>query len=177
MRDVAFHALLYACNYRLAYVPSHRLRLAFYRRLMGFQIGPGSSIFMGAWFDTRRGFTMGRDSTVNQNCRLDNRGGITIGDNVSVSADVCVLTADHLLREPLGPGRTRPVVIGDFAFVGTRATVLPGVTIGRGAAVAAGAVVTRDVPPNTVVAGVPAKPIGDRTVDFQYSAHYRRLFQ
>ena len=176
MRDVAFHLLLYACNHVVTHVPSHTLRLAFYRRVMKFQIGSGSHVFMGAAFDTRGGFTMGRGSVVNQRCRLDTRGGITIGDDVAVSAEVCVLTADHDLQSPTFAGRHRPVVIGDRAFVGTRATILPGVTVGPGAAVAAGAVVTRDVPAYTIVAGVPARPIGTRRADLTYSAAYGRLF-
>ncbi len=176
MKDVLSHALLYVCNHVVTHVPSHRLRLAFYRRAMGYRIGPGSHVFLGAAFDARHGFTIGRDSTVNQDCRIDTRGGVTIGDDVSVSAEVIILTADHDLQSPTFAGRNRPVTIGDHAFIGTRATVLPGVTIGAGAAVAAGAVVTRDVPPHTVVAGVPARPIGTRPADLTYSARYGRPF-
>ena len=176
MRDVAFHLLLYVCNHVVAHVPSHRLRLAFYRRAMGFRIGPNSHVFMGGRFDTRGGLTVGRDCVLNERCRIDSRGGVTVGDDVALSAEVCVLTADHDLQSPGFVGRDRPVVIGDHVWVGTRATILPGVTIGTGAAVAAGSVVTRDVPPHTIVAGVPARPIGTRPAGLTYSAAYRRLF-
>ena len=176
LRSTTNDAIMWACNYRVAQVPSHLARLAFYRRVMKFRIGPGSSIFRGGWFDARGGLEIGSRTTVNQNCRLDTRGGIRLGDDVSVSAEVCILTADHDMRSPTAAGRARPVVVGDHVFIGTRAMVLPGVTIGTGAAVAAGAVVTRDVSPHTVVAGVPAKPIGSRPTDLTYSAAYRRTF-
>jgi acetyltransferase-like isoleucine patch superfamily enzyme len=134
---------------------------------------------MDTWFDTwgRGSFTMGDHSVINQRCRLDNRASLVIGNNVSVSSDVCILTADHDLHNPLLDGRKRPVSIGDYAFIGTRALVLPGVTIGKGAAVAAGAVVTKDVPAFAIVAGCPAKQIGTRSEPFEYELDYCRLFQ
>jgi maltose O-acetyltransferase len=143
---------------------------------MQLRVAPGSFIFMDAWLDTRGFFEMGRDSVINQKCRLDNRGGINIGNSVSISAEVCILTADHDLQSSEFSGRTSPVVIGDHVFIGTRAMILPGVTIGRGAAVAAGAVVTRDVEPFAIVAGVPARPIGRRPEDLRYRSSYARLF-
>jgi acetyltransferase-like isoleucine patch superfamily enzyme len=173
---IANDAILWACNYRVAQIPSHIARLAFYRHVMRFRIGGGSSIFRGGWFDSQDGLTVGVNTTVNQNCRLDTRGGISLGNNVSVSAEFCILTADHDMRSPAAVGRARPVTVGDYVFIGTRAMVLPGVTIGEGAAVAAGAVVTRDVAPHMIVAGVPAKLIGTRPADLSYSAAYRRLF-
>jgi maltose O-acetyltransferase len=131
---------------------------------------------MNAYFDTRKNFYIGNNSVLNQKCRIDNRGGITIGNNVSISAEVCILTADHDLQCSYCTGRSRPVVIEDYVFIGTRAMILPGVSLGRGSAVAAGAVVTRDVPPYTVVAGVPARPISNRPTDLRYTVNYGRLF-
>ena len=131
---------------------------------------------MDAWFYTRRGLRIGRNSVINERCRLDTRGGITIGDNVSVSPEVCILTADHDMRSRTAAGREREVVISDHVFIGTRAVILPGVRLERGCAVAAGAVVTRDVEAFTIVAGVPARPIGERPADLSYTVEYQRLF-
>lgn len=168
--------LLYLANHFINHIPFHLIRLAFYRSFLQIEIGSDSVIFMEIWFDAKKNFKMGNHTVINQKCRLDNRGGITIGDNVSISAEVCILTADHDLQSCDFSARTRPVNIEDYVFIGTRAMILPGVTLGKGCAVAAGAVVTKSVPSFTIVAGVPAKPIGKRQPDLQYRLSYRRLF-
>ena len=176
VRNVRYDGLLYVANRIVAVVPFHAVRQWFYRRVLDCEIGEGSSISMGAWFDSKGGFRLGRNSTINQNCRLDSRGTLIIGDNVSISAEVCLLTADHDPQSATFAGRTLPIVIEDYAFIGTRAMVLAGVTIGRGAIVAAGAIVTKNVEPFAIVAGVPARVIGERNRDLQYSARYQRSF-
>ncbi len=176
LRVLNFDGTLFIANRIVARVPSHRFRLWFYRQIMGFAIDKGSFIFMDAWFDCKRHFVMGKDSVVNQNCRLDNRGGLTIGNNVSISAETCILTADHDIHLHDAAGRNRAVDIHDYVFIGTRAMILPGVTIGRGAVVAAGAVVTKDIEAFAIVGGVPAKVIGRRPTNLDYSASYVRLF-
>ncbi len=169
-------ALLYLNNRVVARVPSHALRLFFYRRVMKFRIGAGSHIFMDAWFDTKGRFALGAHSSINRGCRLDNRGALTIGDNVSISNEVAILTADHDPSSPTFAGRKLPVAIEDHVFIGTRAMILPGVTIGQGAIVAAGALVTKSVEPFAIVAGVPARKIGERNRALDYQADYMRLF-
>lgn len=142
---------------------------------MDFTIGRCSAVLLGTTFDQRHGLKMGANSVINENCRIDTRGTVYIGDNVSISARVDILTADHDVQHSLFAGRARAVRIKDYAFIGTRALLLPGVTIGRGAVVAAGSVVTRDVPDHTIVAGNPARPIGLRSHDLRYLLDYRRL--
>ncbi len=176
MRNLLFHALLYVCNHIVNRIPSHALRLWFYRRFMKLQIGMCSAIFMGAWLDGIGSFVMQGNSVINQRCRLDNRGGIAIGRNVSISAEVCILTADHDPQGTHFDGRQKPVVIEDYVMVGTRAMILPGVTLGEGSVVGAGSVVTQDVAPYTIVSGIPAKPVGMRSRDLDYTLDYRRLF-
>lgn len=168
---------IYFCNELISRFPSHRVRNWFYRKVMRFQIGDRSTIFMHCTFDRTIALTIGNHSTVNSGCRLDTRAGITIGSNVSISQGVVILTADHDLNLSDFAGRGREVIIEDYAFVGTRAMVLPGVIIGKGAVVAAGAVVSKNVAPYSVVAGIPAKPIKERRRDLEYSAEYFRKFQ
>ena len=175
-RRFYFDALLYLTNRIVARIPSHTVRLFYYKHCLGLEIGSDSYIFMDAWFDYKGSFTMGSGSVINQRCRLDNRGGISIGNNVSISAEVCILTADHDLQSAEFLGRTRPVSIEDFVFVGTRAIILPGVIVHEGAAIAAGSVVTKSVPPYTIVAGIPAATIGTRPRDLNYETTYGRLF-
>jgi maltose O-acetyltransferase len=144
---------------------------------MKFKINYGSSIFMDCVFDTTGNFTIGTNSVINAKCRIDNRGKITIGDNVSISQEVVILTADHQLNSPGFEGQVRPVTIDNYAWIGTRAMILPGCIIGKGAVIAAGAVVTKSVPPFSVMAGVPAKFVRSRNENINYQFSYRRLFQ
>jgi acetyltransferase-like isoleucine patch superfamily enzyme len=168
---------LYVSNNIVAYIPSHLIRLCFYRLILKAKIGQGSSIFMRTWFDAPGNLVIGANSTINQGCRLDSRGSITIGDNVSISAEVCILTAEHDIQSRDFLGVTEPVIISDYVFLGTRVTILPGVCLGEGAVVAAGAVVTKNVAPYTIVGGVPARILGTRNSDLDYKVCYRRLFQ
>src|SRR5438067_11119837 len=176
VQRVRFDGLLYLCNQIIAQLPSHQLRLRFYRGIMRYAIARHSFIFMGAHFDCRGGFSLGDHSVINERCRLDNRGTLRIGSNVSVSSEVCILTADHDPQSESFTGRNRAVEIADYVFVVTRAVILPGCKIGRGAFVAAASAVTKDVEPFTIVAGNPARPIGRRPQNIEYELNYGRLF-
>jgi acetyltransferase-like isoleucine patch superfamily enzyme len=168
-RLAAAQTLGYLTNHVVNRVPSHALRRLWYRRAVGIDVGDRAGILLGLrlWLygpgQVRRlGTRIGAGTRVNRGCALDTRGGLRIGDQVSLSPEVIVLTADHDLAAPGFPLRHRPVVIEDHVWIGMRALVLPGVRIGRGAVVAAGAVVTRDVEPLSIVAGVPARVVGHR---------------
>ena len=176
LKRLYFDGMLFLSNHIIARIPSHNLRILFYRRCMRFNISWHSLIFMNAWFDTQGQFSIGKNSVINQKCRLDNRGGLYIGDNVAIASEVVILTADHDMQSESFAARNRTVIIEDFVFVGTRAIIMPGVKLGRGCAVGAGSVVTKDVPANSIVAGVPARQIGVRECEFQYDTYYPRLF-
>jgi acetyltransferase-like isoleucine patch superfamily enzyme len=168
---------LYVCNEWVAGFPSFSFRRFYYRRIMRFELAPACSVLMHNTFDCSKGFSIGRNSVINQRCRLDNRGGLFIGANVSVSQEVVILTADHYPDSAEFGGGTNAVRIEDRVWIGTRAVILPGVTIGEGAVIAAGAVVTKDVAPYAVVAGVPARFIKWRSQNLTYQIRYNRLFQ
>lgn len=115
----------------------------------------------------RNKLVIGEGTWIGQQCFLHSGGGITIGRNVGVGPGVRILTSAHRLDQPDRPilhsdVAFAPVVIEDDADIGVGAILLPGVTIGRGAQVGAGAVVTADVPEYAIVAGVPARVIGSR---------------
>ncbi|MCF0039879.1 acyltransferase [Dyadobacter fanqingshengii] len=179
MKGLLSEFRLYLCNHWIKHIPSNRIRLWYYRNVMQFNIENGSHIFMGCTFDSAKNLTIGRNSVVNANCRIDNRGTIVIGENVSISNEVCILTGDHDMDSDDFLGRDHPVSIGSYAWIGTRAMILPGVNVGEAAVVGAGAVVTRHVHPFDVVAGVPARKIRERAFNkaFKYSNDYKRLFQ
>lgn len=168
---------LYLCNHVVSRIPSHTFRLWYYRKIMGFIIGKGSSVCLHGRFDCTKAFSIGKNSVILAKCRLDNRGGITIGDNVSISDEVIILTADHDMQKPDFEGRHEEVIIKDYVWIGIRVVILPGVTIGKGAVIGAGSVVTKNVEPFQFVAGVPAKFVKNRIQDLVYDCNYRRLFQ
>lgn len=147
---------------------------------MRFQLAEGSTILMGCSFDCASGLIVGKNSVIGERCRIDPRGGINIGDNVSISGDVFVLTADHDMDSPDFAGRLRTVTIQNYVWVGTRAMILPGIQLDQGAVVAAGSVVTKNVGRFQVVGGSPANNIkrrSDNNIQLSYSTKYRRLFQ
>lgn len=177
LAEISSELRLFVCNKIVCSIPSHKARLWFYRKLMNFKLQPKVHIFMNCTFDCSENLSIGENSVINANCRLDNRGGLTIGENVSISEGVIILTADHDITSSAFAGRSREVTIEDYVWLGTRAMIMPGITIGKGAVVAAGAVVTRNVDPLCVVAGVPAKVIKMRDVNLLYQTVYMRLFQ
>ncbi len=129
-------------------------------RLLGMDVQRSSinaHVFLGG-----RRISIGRDCFVNYGVFIDNAAPVRIGDRVSFGQGVRLVTGTHELGTTdrrAGPYTSEPVVIEDGAWIGAYATVLPGVTVGRGSLVAAGALVTRDVPPDTLVAGVPAAAV------------------
>ncbi len=135
-------------------------------RTIGFRIGQGT-IFMGAprifgYRDMVSNLSIGVDCVFNIGCLFDLGSRIEIGDRVALGHEVMILTTGHQIGPPdrrWGGVETESVRIGDGAWIGARCVVLPGATIGEGAIVAAGAVVTQSVPPHMLVGGVPARPI------------------
>lgn len=186
LREFFIQVLIYLTNEIVAHVPSFTLRHLWYERVLGIELGHRAGIHLGAyvWFwgprDIRRyQVRIGRNSRINRDCTLDLRSGLTIGDNVSVSPEVMILGGTHNPNDPSFDPVPGEVVIEDHVWIGTRAMILPGVTVGRGAVIAAGAVVTKDVAPLTIVGGVPAKPIGMRDpAATVYELHTKRpLFE
>jgi len=149
------------------FVPSNAFRV-FSLRLWGASVGSNVAIHHGLQVRAARRLVLGDDCFVAENVILDARGGLTIGSHVSVNSGAHIWTAQHDLRSPSFAYEASPVVVGDRAWVSARSTVLPGVTVGEGAVIAAGAVLSKNADSWTVVGGVPAKRIADRPVVDQY---------
>lgn len=146
----------------IGHVPVRKLRHACYRR-MGLALGPGAIVHRGLELRAANGVRIGEGTVIGFDVILDGRRGIVIGRHVNVSSEVAIWTLQHDHHDPRFGANGARVTIGDRAWLSFRATVLPGVSIGEGAVVAAGAVVTRDVPPYAIVAGVPARAVGERS--------------
>jgi acetyltransferase-like isoleucine patch superfamily enzyme len=149
-------------------LPGNQLRIFFYRNAFGMKIGKGVRVDGGCVIWGPRRITIGEGSVINTGVVLDGRFPLTIGNHVSVSFQSVLLTLEHDLNNPNFQAVGAPVSLGDRSFIGTRAIVLPGISIGENAAVAAGAVVTKDVPAAVIVGGVPARQIGNRPDNFSY---------
>jgi acetyltransferase-like isoleucine patch superfamily enzyme len=143
------------------------LRYAFYK-LVCKKIEPFPFIFPGAFLQHSYGIAAGRNLNINRGVHIYGRGGVTIGDYVLIGPNVVITSSQHRYTIPGMPilfqGHDREaVVIGNDVWIGANAVVLPGVTIGNGTIVGAGAVVTVDTDPYSIVGGVPARKIGERT--------------
>ncbi len=161
----------------VGHIPFHWKR-RFHYRLAGMKIGRGSTLHMWANFYNPRGIFIGEDTIIGDHAFLDGRAPITIGNHVDIASQVLIYTSQHNINAEDFGAKDGPVVIEDYVFVGPRVTILPGVKIGRGAVVAAGAVVTKDVPEYAIVGGVPAQVIGERQLkDLHYKLGRARLFQ
>ena len=128
-------------------------------QLLGAKIGAGT-IIRGGGYIYGGGLTTGLNCQINRDCYFDFTASIIFGDNVVVGHGVTFITAKHEIGDVTrraGSVVGCSITVEDGAWIGANSTILPGVLINRGAIVAAGAVVTKDVPPNCLVAGVPAK--------------------
>lgn len=130
------------------------------RRITGHEVPDDVRVFTPLHLNYGPGVSFGRDCFLNFGCTLLALGGITIGDGAFIGPH-CVLATEYHPEDPATRHSllTQPVTIGRNAWLGAGVTVLAGVTVGENAIVAAGSVVTRDVPPDTVVAGTPARII------------------
>lgn len=127
-------------------------------RLTGKRIDDTFRMFPPFYTDFGKNITIGKDVFINSGCHFQDQGGITIGDGSLIGHNVVLATINHDLNPANGrKNYYAPITIGSHVWIGSNATILPGVTIGDWAVVAAGAVVTRDIPALTIAGGVPAK--------------------
>lgn len=139
-------------------------------RLFGMKIGKHTQIMRKVDVRCPYRIIIGSGTTIEKNVLLDGRGGqLMIGDNVDIAQNSSIWTLEHDYNDPDFKSVGDSVIIGDYCWIASNVTVLPGVELGRGAVVATGAVVTKDVSELTVVAGVPAKPISSRKDNMKYS--------
>ncbi|MDO3390898.1 DapH/DapD/GlmU-related protein [Bacteroides sp. ET489] len=126
--------------------------------LFSYTVPASLRVFPPFYTDFGKNITVGENVFINACCHFQDHGGVTLGDGCQIGHNVVFATLNHGLSPEERPiTYPAPIVLGKNVWVGSNATILQGVTIGENAVVAAGAVVTRDVPANTIVGGVPAK--------------------
>ena len=134
--------------------------------MRGYGLGVKTGVQMGCRFLNGRKVFLGERNVINFGCLFDGRKfQIRTGRNVSIGPEATILTLGHDPRSPSFEDRGGDVVIGDRVWIGYRAIILPGETIGEGAVVGSGAVVTKNVEPYAIVAGNPARKVGERAVE------------
>lgn len=163
-------ALVY--NRCLGRFPSRALRRLYLGRWLG-NLGPGTGVQMDCRFLNGRKVHLGERNVINFGCLLDGRKfQIRTGHDVSIGPNATILTLGHDPQSPTFADRGGDVVIGNRVWIGYGALILPGLKIGDGAVVGAGAVVTKDVEAFAIVAGSPARKIGERSKDLNYRLNF-----
>ena len=159
MSELSREAMKITAQINNAYHTPEELKELF-EKLIGQPECEGFRMFPPFYTDCGKNIRVGKNVFINAGCCFQDQGGITIGDGVLIGHQVVLATLNHDLdpdkRQSMIP---KPIVIGNNVWIGSHATILGGVTIGDGSVIAAGAVVTKDVPENTVAGGVPAKII------------------
>ena len=184
MKQVLAAIIKYLTNYIINHIPSYTVRHAWYRNVLGWRIGAKAAILMGQHVQmagvrtSGQKVSIGPGTVINHGCLLYTTGGLVIGEHVSISSGTWLVTGTHDMNDPQFVDIYKPIVIGDRVWIGVRATILGGVTVGEGAVVMAGAVVTHDVPCYAVVGGVPARVIRQRELRaLSYSLDFHPLFE
>jgi acetyltransferase-like isoleucine patch superfamily enzyme len=162
-------------NFIIQKVPFYFFR-KIYMKALGMKIGKGSVINMNQYILRNDRISIGKYSHINQGCLLDGRGGLVIGNSVSLSFGVRIITGSHKINSKSFLGDFKPITIDDYVWIGANAIVLHGCSIGKGAVVAAGSVVTKNVEPYDIVAGIPAKKIERRDTNLDYKCTWELPF-
>jgi len=163
----AYYALTLWGNRIINKIPSRHLRKWFYQ-MLGAKIGKNCYPCRRVEILLPKGLRIEDGVAVGWFAELDARGGITIGHDTNISSHVKLITGSHDIDDPEYTADFLPIHIGHHCWIGTGAIVLQGVHIGDGAVVSAGAVVSKDVPPYSVVGGVPAKIMRTRNNKLEY---------
>lgn len=156
--------------YNVGLIPSCHIRRAIYKAL-GAQVDKNVVFHFRTEIRTIYNLKVGKGTIIGDNALLDARNKITMGENVNLSSNVSIYTEQHDHRDPYfgcNGDINKSVNIADRVWIGSNVIVLPGVNIGEGAVCCAGSVITKDVEPYAVVAGIPAKKVNERPRNLQY---------
>ena len=158
-------------------IPFHTIRRFFIKQTVK-KVGKCGFVMMKVEFRNGKNIEIGDYCFINKYTLLDGRGGkLTIGNNVDIAQEVNIWTLSHDPHDDYHGVWGKEVVIEDYVWIASRATIMPGIRIGRGAVVAAGSIVTKDVPAMVIVAGNPAKIVGERKSNLKYRLDWQPWFK
>lgn len=164
-------------SYVISFIPSYKVKNFYFKYILKNNIKSSVSLHRNIDLTCIGGISIESNTSINKYVYLDGRGELFIGENVSISPYVKIITASHDVDSSEFAYITKPTMICDYVWIGTGAIILPGIKIGKGAVVAAGSVVTKDINSFDIVAGNPAKVIKQRNKDLNYKPYWRPFFQ
>ena len=174
MREINEVTMRLTCDLNSKYHSGEEVREIF-SKIIGKPVDKSFRLFPPFYTNCGKNTTVGKNVFINTGCHFQDQGGITIGDGTLLGNNVVLTTMNHDFdpdqRSTTYPA---PIVIGQKVWIGSSVTILPGVTIGDGSIIGAGSVVTKDVPPNTIVAGVPARVIRQIDPEDHYPSTYKK---
>lgn len=171
-----FAGIFYYVLEIIMWIPCHPLRRLACIILMK-EFHWNNAVYRSIDFRSPYRICIGEHTVINKKCVIDGRGGLTIGNNVDIAQETNIWTEQHDYNSPDFRPVDKKVIIEDYVWIASRATILPGVKIGRGAVIASGSIVTKNVPDLAIVAGVPAKVIGYRNDNMTYHPFSREWFK
>lgn len=162
------YGIIWHASKKIGKFPFHCLRVFIYRNIFKMKILKNSSVYHGCEIIAPWNIHLDEGSIIGIENKIDGRGGVYIGKNVNMSHQVNIWTMQHDFNDSYFSGVVGSVYINDYVWIGNRVTILPGIKIGKGAVIASGSVVTKDLDEYGVYAGIPAKKIADRNKDLKY---------
>ena len=176
LRPILHFFALYFTNCIISNFPIRFVRMFWYKFFVRMKIEKHTFIDMHQYFFQPWKIQIGKFSHINRGCFLDGRGGIHIGNSVCISHKVSLVTGGHDMNSGNFEHKFLPIYVGNYVFIGVGAIVLGNVRIGDGCVVCAGAVVTKDCDAYGIYAGVPARKIGERSKNLNYTCNPKTFF-
>lgn len=177
-KTIFFFGYLYLAfwNHVFNKVPSYLFRNNVAKYLYGLKLGHSSNLHFGVILLSPWRIRIGDNCNIQMNCLLDGRGDLTIKNNVDITLGVKIFTEQHDINSPDYDTVKKEIIICNNVVIGSYSLILPGVTIGEGAVIAAGSIVPNDIPEYVMAAGNPAIIKSDRNKDISYKLNFRRPF-
>lgn len=177
IKTISYKFVLYIFNNWITYIPLHIVRNFFINILVN-KVGNNCSFLMGLKLRNPRNIIIGNNVITNRDVMLDGRGAkIRIGNNTDIAQETNIWTLEHDVNDDYHASSGGDVIIEDYVWIASRATILPNVLIGKGAVIASCALVSKDIEAYSIVAGVPAQRIGTRNSKLLYKSFHRPYFE